>query len=198
MIHPPRTLSLVLLTVLVIALTAGCASVATVGPSTSPGAASAAPSGSAEQPSPSTGSEATPQGTPEATPEVTARPTPTQPHVASIDLQVGSYDLTSGSDPDLGGYVDLAVRVKNTGPDAAARRFMVAVTCLGFTQSQVVVGLDGKSKTELQYRFYASVDGDAGLQSTILVDSTTKVKESDEDNNLFELYLVDRGCDRAL
>ncbi|MEO6350229.1 MAG: CARDB domain-containing protein [Candidatus Limnocylindrales bacterium] len=135
----------------------------------------------------------TPTAIPTPTPTRRPRPTPTEAP-AILDLGREVHTLTEGTDPQLGDYVDFIARVRNYGPDPA-RRFKVAVTCAGFTQEQIVPGLAAMTVAEIVYRFYRSVDGSPDNKSRIVIDSTNRIAETDEDNNVFDLYVSDPRCD---
>ncbi|HYI23701.1 MAG TPA: CARDB domain-containing protein [Candidatus Limnocylindrales bacterium] len=188
-------------------ITVACVSVApgASAPATSSGL-SPAPSKSAEvvpSAGPTTAATDGPPTEGPQTPRPTRRPrpsadaSPTDP--PDIDVAVYSYTITPHADDPAAGYhVDLDITIENTGTDRA-RRFTVAATCLGYTQEQDVFGgIDAGGQYVISFGYYLSIPGDK--QNKIVLDSTDRLAETDEDNNTYELLSAPDeypdSCDR--
>jgi hypothetical protein len=122
-------------------------------------------------------------------------PTPT-PDVADLDVSPnGPYIAAHADDPVAGYHVDVTFTVTNYGSDRA-RRFTVAVTCLGYTVTQDVFGgLDPGEGYDISFGFYASIPADKNY-ARIVVDSTDRLSETDEGNNEREIPNTPGNCGR--
>jgi hypothetical protein len=135
--------------------------------------------------------------TPTLTPTVrpTRRPRPTvtpTPDLVYIDVWPRDPVYTPyTNDPAAGYHVDVEFKIANSASDRA-RRFTVSATCLGYTQTQEVSGIDAfESDYIIAFGFYASLAGVESPQRAV-VDSTDRLVETDESNNT--LALDDPSC----
>jgi subtilase family serine protease len=114
-------------------------------------------------------------------------------------VAVYQYVITPHTDdPAAGFHVDLDITIENKGSDKA-KKFTVAVTCLGYTQEQDVYGgIEGGGQYVISFGFYLSIPGDKS--NKIVLDSQDRLAETDEENNLFELSSAPdeypSSCDR--
>lgn len=134
-----------------------------------------------------------PTSKPTKRPRKTATPTPD-----AVDLDVSSnapYIAAHSDDPVAGYHVDVTFTVTNSGSDRA-RKFTVAVTCLGYTLTQDVFGgLDPGEGYDISFGFYASIPADKNY-ARIVVDSTDRLAETDEGNNEREISNSPGNCGR--
>jgi hypothetical protein len=145
-----------------------------------------------------------PTAAPPETPRPTRRPrpTPTASPTEPPDVDVTTTAVVIHAhtdDPVAGFHVDVNIGIDNKGTDKA-RRFTVAVTCLGYTQTQDVFGgIDGGEQYIISFGFYASI-ADEGKTNRIVLDTTDRVAETNEDNNVYELTSAPEeypdSCDR--
>ncbi len=181
---------------------------ASVAPGTSiaPGTSSvpdtAAPSSAPTSEATPAASVAPPTEAPAPTPRRTRRPRPTQaPPTDPPDIDVSVYQyqiIPYTDDPAAGFHVDLNITIQNTGTDKA-RKFTVAVTCMGYTQEQDVFGgIEGGGQYEISFGFYLSIPGDKA--NKIVLDSTGRLVETDKENNVHDLSSAPEeypsSCDR--
>ena len=135
-----------------------------------------------------------PTPTPTPTVRPTRRPRPTaSPTPDLVDIDVWPRDVIytpHPDDPAAGYHVDVEFKIANSGSDRA-RRFTVSATCLGYTQTQDVFGIDAFGDYTIAFGFYASLAGIETPQRAV-VDSTDRLEETDESNNT--LALDDPSC----
>lgn len=179
-------------------LAAGCVSVP--GSTTAPGTTAPSPVGSApvtsgEPPATTAPASSDPtavatvvgQTEVPATPKPTREPRPTPTTPPNIDVFPRDVIFTPHTDDPVAGYhVDVNFVITNTGTDKA-KKFMVTVTCLGYSQDQEVFGgIEPGGDYDIGFGFYASIPGNLDY-ARVFADSTEKITETDEDNNQLDL-----------
>lgn len=123
----------------------------------------------------------TPTSTPSPTPKATPSPSPSPtPQAKKPDLYVEKYEFSD--DPELGKEVTVEIKISNKGKDDADSFYWEWYSKSNTKVcSEKVDGLKEGKSTNVECKYTYTDDGD--MTTKVVVDSKSKIDESDEGNN---------------